>query len=93
MKEFDALVDAAADDLGEAMRRDQLAPDFAAVVAEAHARDPKRVPAAALAEVRALAPVAQLRGDAGGRVPAREQAELYTPATYLAGWTGWIDRT
>ncbi|MDC0670053.1 hypothetical protein [Nannocystis radixulma] len=88
MKEFDALVDAAAADLGEAMRRDQLAPDFAAVVAEAHARDPKRVPVAALAEVRALAPVAQLRGDAGGRVPPREQAEF---AALLAAARAEID--
>ena len=75
MKDLDVLVEAAADDLARAMRR-ELAPDFAAVVAEAHARDPKRVPAGALVEVRALAPVAQLHGDPSGRVPAREQAEF-----------------
>jgi len=88
VKDFDALVDAAAADLGEAMRREQLAPDFAAVVAEAHARDPNKVPAAALVEVRALAPVAQLRGDAGGRVPPREQAEF---AALLAAARAEID--
>ncbi|WAS94288.1 tetratricopeptide repeat protein [Nannocystis punicea] len=88
MKDLDALVDAAATDLAEAMRRDLLAPDFAAVVAEAHARDPKRVPAAALVEVRGLAPVAQLRGDASGRVPPREQAEF---AALLAAARAEID--
>ncbi|PCC71315.1 hypothetical protein SAMN02745121_00855 [Nannocystis exedens] len=89
MKDLDVLVDAAAADLAEAMRRDLLAPDFAAVVAEAHARDPKRVPAAALVEVRELAPVAQLRRDASARVPAREQAEF---AALLAEARAEIDR-
>lgn len=88
MKDLDDIVDAAATDLAEAMRRDLLAPDFAAVVAEAHARDPKRVPAAALAEVRELAPVAQLRRDASGKVPAREQAEF---AALLAAARAEID--
>lgn len=88
MKDLDDIVDAAATDLAEAMRRDLLAPDFAAVVAEAHARDPKRVPAAALVEVRELAPVAQLRRDASGKVPAREQAEF---AALLAAARAEID--
>ncbi|MFY0536743.1 hypothetical protein [Nannocystis pusilla] len=89
MKDLDDIVDAAATDLAEAMRRDLLAPDFAAVVAEAHARDPKRVPAAALVEVRELAPVAQLRRDASGKVPAREQAEF---AALLAAARAEIDQ-
>ena len=88
MKDLDDVVDAAATDLAEAMRRDLLASDFAAVVAEAHARDPKRVPAAALVEVRELAPVAQLRRDASGKVPAREQAEF---AALLAAARAEID--
>lgn len=78
MSSFDALVSEAAASLAEALAREQrsLAPDFAAVVEEAHARDPKRVPAAALAEVRALAPVVDLRSDAATRPPRREQAEF-----------------
>ena len=75
---FDALVqDAAAalaDDLGREVRG--LMPDFAAIVEEAHARDPSRVTAEALAEARELAPVVDLRSDANLRLPRREQAEF-----------------
>lgn len=65
---------ALADDLNREVRG--LMPDFAAIVEEAHARDPSRVTAAALAEARELAPVVDLRSDANLRLPRREQAEF-----------------
>jgi hypothetical protein len=87
VKDLDLLVDAAASDLAESARREH-APDFAAVVVEAHARDPRRVPAAALAEVRSLAPVVELHSDAHARAPRREQAEF---AALLAAARAEID--
>lgn len=75
---FDALVGEAREVLAEELRREQrwLMPDFAALVEEAHARDPGRVPAEALAEARELAPVVDLRSDSHMRLSRRDQAEF-----------------
>ncbi len=75
---FDALVADAAAELAEALQRESraLMPDFAAVVEEAHARDPSRVSAEMLAEARELAPVVDLRSDSNLRIPRRDQAEF-----------------
>lgn len=75
---FDALVEGAAQALADDLQREArgLMPDFAAIVEEAHARDPARVPASALAEARALAPVVDLRSDAHLKLPPRDQLEF-----------------
>lgn len=75
---FDSLIEGAAAALADDLNREVrgLMPDFAAIVEEAHARDPSRVTAAALAEARELAPVVDLRSDANLRLPRREQAEF-----------------
>lgn len=52
-----------------------IAPDFAAIVEAAHARDPKRVPFAALVEAQDLAPIVPL-GDSSSRLSSRHSAEL-----------------
>lgn len=75
---LDVLVDAARDALAADLLRERrwLAPDFAAALAEAHARDPRRVPADALAEAHALAPVLDLQSDAQLRVSRRAQVQF-----------------
>lgn len=52
-----------------------LAPDFAAVVEAAHARDPKLVPFAALVEAQDLAPIVPL-GDSSSRLSSTQNAEF-----------------
>lgn len=76
---------ALSDDIAAELR--DIAPDFAAVVEAAHARDPKRVPFAALVEAQDLAPVVAL-GDSSPRIPGRQHAEL---AAILADARAEID--
>lgn len=52
-----------------------FAPDFAAVVEAAHARDPKLVPFAALVEAQDLAPIVPL-GDSSSRLSSTQNAEF-----------------
>lgn len=87
---FDELVAEAREALADDLQREQrwLMPDFAALVEEAHARDPQRVPASALAEARELAPVVDLRSDSHMRLSRRDQAEF---ASLLAEARGEID--
>jgi hypothetical protein len=54
----------------------EFGPDFAAVVEAAHARDPKRVPQAAVQEAHALAPVVVLGAESSQRMSARGQSEF-----------------
>jgi hypothetical protein len=61
------------DDIADELRF--VAPDFAAVVEAAHARDPRRVPFAALVEAQDLAPVVPL-ADSSPRLSARQSAEF-----------------
>lgn len=75
---LDRLVGEATELLAADIQREQrwLAPDFAAVIEEAHARDPKRVSKEALAEAQGLAPVVGLRSDTAMRLSSRDQAEF-----------------
>lgn len=87
---FEALLGEAREALESDLQREQkwLMPDFAALVEEAHARDPSRVPASALAEARELAPVVELRSDSAMRLSKRDQGEF---AALLAQARGDID--
>lgn len=60
---FDALIQDASVELDAQVRGEQrrLAPDFAAIVEEARARDPGKVSEAAVAEARGLEPAVELR--------------------------------
>jgi hypothetical protein len=88
--DFEALLGEAREALEGDLQREQkwLMPDFAAAVEEAHARDPARVPASALAEARELAPVVDLRSDSAMRLSKRDQSEF---AALLAEARGDID--
>ena len=61
------------DDIADELRF--VAPDFAAVVEAAHARDPKRVPFAALVEAQDLAPIVPL-ADSSPRLSSHQNAEF-----------------
>lgn len=54
----------------------EFGPDFAAVVEAAHARDPQRIPHAAVQEAHALAPVVVLGAESSQRMSARGQSEF-----------------
>ncbi len=56
--------------------RRHFGPDFAAVIEEAHARDPQRVSRVALDEALALAPVVVLGAESSQRMSIRGQAEF-----------------
>ena len=56
--------------------RGHFGPDFAAVVEEAHARDPQRVSRAARDEALSLAPVVVLGAESSQRMSLRGQAEF-----------------
>ena len=64
-------------DLDDAVERELrfIAPDFAAVVEAAHARDPRLVPFAALVEAQDLAPVVPL-GDSSSRLSSAHNTEF-----------------
>jgi hypothetical protein len=90
VSQFDDLIAEAREALADDLQREQkwLMPDFAALVEEAHARDPSRVPASALAEARELAPVVELRSDSAMRLSRRDQSEF---AALVAGAREDID--
>ena len=87
---MNALLDDARDDLADAITRElkDISPDFAAVVEAAHARDPQRVPRAALDEALALAPVVVLASESSQRLSARGHADL---GNLLAEARGEVD--
>jgi len=62
-----------------------VSPDFAAVIEAAHARDPKRVPRAALDEALALAPIVPLGSESSQRISVRDHAELGALAAEVRG--------
>ena len=75
---LDELILAARADLDTSLEHElrEFGPDFAAVVEAAHARDPHKVPRAALAEALALAPVVVLGAESSQRMSARGQSEF-----------------
>ncbi len=75
--DFGPLVTHARAALDEAVNSELriVAPDFAAVVEAAHARDPKLVPFAALVEAQDLAPIVPL-GDSSPRLSSTQNAEF-----------------
>jgi hypothetical protein len=84
---LDRLGDEARALLDEAIARElrDVSPDFVAVIEAAHARDPKRVPRAALDEALALAPVVPLSSESSQRISVRDNAELSALAAELRG--------
>ncbi len=88
--DLDALLRDARDELADAIGRElhDIAPDFAAVVEAAHARDPQVITRAALDEALALAPVVVLSSDSSQRLTARGHAEL---GALLADARGEVD--
>ena len=65
-----------------------VSPDFVAVIEAAHARDPQRVPRAALDEALALAPIVPLSSESSQRMSVRSSAEL---GALLAEVRGEVD--
>jgi len=84
---LDVLGDEARAVLDEAITRElrDVSPDFVAVIEAAHARDPKRVPRAALDEALALAPIVPLSSESSQRISIRDNAELRALAAELRG--------
>ncbi|MBA3545691.1 MAG: hypothetical protein H0T76_04340 [Nannocystis sp.] len=87
---LDLLRDEARAMLDEAIARElrDVSPDFAAVIEAAHARDPQRVPRAALDEALALAPIVPLGSESSQRLSVRDNAEL---GALLAEVRGEVD--
>ena len=87
---LEALLRDARDELAAEIGRElhDIAPDFAAVVEAAHARDPHTITRATLDEALALAPVVVLGGDSSQRLSARGHAEL---GALLADARGEVD--
>ena len=75
---LDELILAARADLETSLEHElkEFGPDFAAVVEAAHARDPQKVPRAALEEALALAPVVVLGAESSQRISVRGHAEF-----------------
>lgn len=82
---LDVLGDEARAALDEAIARElrDVSPDFVAVIEAAHARDPQRVPRAALDEALALAPIVPLSSESSQRISVRDNAELSALAAEL----------
>lgn len=78
------------DVLAEQIARElrDVSPDFVAVIEAAHARDPQRVPRAALDEALALAPIVPLGSESSQRMSVRASAEL---GALLADVRGEVD--
>ena len=87
---LDGLLRDARDELAAEIGRElhDIAPDFAAVVEAAHARDPQTITRATLDEALALAPVVVLSSDSSQRLSARGHAEL---GALLADARGEVD--